>query len=199
MDIEIIEYPLRYLDIIFMAGRSCYGIEDFNHDISYLEESKFAKMLIQKYHESVIEHISITAYCKNMSRSFMSQITRHRLASFSIKSQHFCDHSNFKYKLLESDVMCTEYIRLMAAINDFYVKAVTNGMPKYIAREVLPNSALTNIFMTANAREWRHIIAQRITSDNTPEIKEWAEKILLILASYMPELFSDLVEKYVRF
>jgi thymidylate synthase (FAD) len=192
MDIEIIQYPKEYLDILYLAGRNCYGLECLDESMTYENKKAFVQRLIKNQHESVLEHININLYCKDMSRSFMAQITRHRLVSYSIKSQHFCKHENFKFKMLESDIMTNEYLDLMKKINEYYMAAIKNGMPKYIAREVLPNSTYTNIFMTTNVRQWRNIIKQRSTLNNTPEIILWSKTILDLFIKSMPELFEDL-------
>lgn len=199
MIIDIIHYPSEYLDIIYLAGRNCYGMESISAFCTHDEKANFIRKLIKNNHLSVVEHINICIYIKNVSRSFLAQLTRHRLASFSVKSQHFTFHNDFKYKWLESNIMEAEYTELMNKIQDFYRLACEKGMPKYIAREVLPNSALTNIFMTSNVREFRHIISLRITNNNTPEIQDFAKQLLLKLIKYMPELFLDLKWRFIKY
>jgi thymidylate synthase (FAD) len=198
MKIKIINYPKNYKNIIFLAGRNCYGLEIIKKDIKKEDKSAFLRKIIKNQHESVIEHCHISVYCRDMSRSFLAQITRHRLCSFSVKSQHYVSHKNFRYKELEDKSMDKEYHNLMEIINKFYIEAVNKGMPCYIAREALPNSCLTNIFMTANIREWRHILKIRCRTDNTPEIRKWAHHCLKLFYNIMPELFDDLVSEYVR-
>lgn len=192
MDIEIVHFPNVYLDIIYLAGRNCFGIESLNQDVFEAEKARFVKKLIENKHYSVIEHVNISIFIKNVSRSFLAQLTRHRLAAYSVKSQHFVKHDDFRYKKLETNLMTQEYIYLMDKINEFYKEACELGVPKYVAREVLPNSALTNIFMTANVRTYRHIIKQRITSENTPEIRNFSRILLRKLKIRLPELFFDL-------
>jgi len=133
-----------------------------------------------------------------VSRSLMSQLTRHRMASYSIKSQHYVKHKNFSYKMLESPLCRERYEGLMKSINDAYMDMLIEGVPHHIAREVLPNSCLTNIFMTANVREWRHIISLRITDNNTPEIIQMASEVLRQMNDRMPECFSDLYSSHLE-
>lgn len=85
--------------------------------------------------------------------------------------------------------MKTEYKILMNQINTFYNSAIENGMERYIAREVLPNSALTNIVMTANIREYIHIIKLRESSNNTPEIRKFAFILRKLYEQIIPEVF----------
>jgi len=211
MKISIENYPEKYLEIIYTAGRNCYGTRDAAKKIQpkagewvgkALEQlEKFTSMLVKRGHESVLEHVCISVYVKDVSRSFLAQITRHRLVSYSVKSQHYVKHNNFKYKELEdygkfAALFSSRYHGLMESINSFYSAAIKNGIPHYIAREILPNACLTDIYMTANVREWRHIIRMRIGKENTPEIRAFARTLLRELYMLMPEIFEDLRDKY---
>jgi len=196
MNTLIASYPYRYKDFIYMAGRNCYGHEVFEGIMQ--DKNIFIKKLIENRHESVLEHINISVFIKGCSRSFMAQITRHRMASYSIKSQHYVKHKNFEYKKLESPIMEGEYIELMKNIDNFYCKAIEQGMPHYIAREVLPNACLTNIYMTANLREWRHILKLRCPTTNTPEIRAWSLDLLKQFYALMPEIFFDIKKEFLE-
>lgn len=195
-------YPDKYLDMIYKAARNCYGCRDACGTRE--EKSRLAKFLIRKGHESVLEHICVSIYSKDVSRSFLAQLTRHRLVSYSVKSQHYVKHSNFKYKELEDygDVFKREeaanaFNHLMQDIAFEYDHLLQCGVPHYIAREILPNACLTDMYITTNVREWRYIIKLRVTKNNTPEIQKWASDILEKFYYEMPELFEDLVDKYL--
>ena len=195
MDINILHYPGNYLQLIHQAGRNCYGMTS---DISMLkmdELKKYTMMMISDGHESVIEHINITWSIKDVSRSLMAQLTRHRHCSFSIKSQHFVKHQNFKYKELERYIdhgQRTAYYELMLGIDQMYCLMVKDGLPHHIAREILPNACLTDIIMTCNMRQLRHILKLRITKNNTLEIIQMSKEILKICNKMMPELVHDI-------
>lgn len=193
-------YPKEYLKMIYKAARNCYG----QRDACDTEEKmgKLATYLIKHGHESVLEHVCVSIYSRDVSRSFLAQLTRHRLVSYSVKSQHYTKHHNFKYKDLEEwgkskRLNKIKYYILMKKISKLYTRFVKNGIPHYIAREVLPNACLTDMYITTNVREWRYIIALRITDNNTPEIRQWAEEILILFYEAMPELFQDLIDKHV--
>jgi len=192
MKISIINSPEKWLEILYIAGRNCYGLIEFDKLPSNEELEKFLKKIIMFDHGSVLEHVNITVLLEDVSRSLMAQLTRHRHASFCVKSQHYVVHKNFKYKSLEYSGQSLLYDDLMASINRVYEQLLADGVPKYIAREVLPNAALTNIVMTANIRELRHIIKIRITKHNTPEIIKMSELLLDKLIEIMPGAFEDL-------
>ena len=203
MKVTIENYPETYLEMIYTAGRNCYGTRDAGKTITERRKlAKFTEMLVDKGHESVLEHICVSIYLKDVSRSFLAQITRHRLVSYSVKSQHYVKHSDFKYKELEdygnSVFNELKYNNLMDEIRKLYNDMVNTGVPHYIAREILPNACLTDIYMTANSREWRHIIKMRIGRENTPEIREFARTVLRELYMLMPEIFGDLRTKYLE-
>lgn len=198
METTLEHYPKEYLNMIYKAARNCFGERGAIGTKAGM--AKMAGRLIENGHESVLEHVCISVYSKDVSRSFLAQLTRHRLVSYSVKSQHYTRHDDFKYKELE-DYGCyaaldsSMYYDLMSRINDAYKKLIEHGVPHYIAREVLPNSCLTDMYITANAREWRYIIGLRIARNNTPEIRKWAEEILMLFCESMPELFKDLLAK----
>lgn len=196
--IKIDNYPENYLNMIYRAGRNCYGARDACS--TKQDMARFTKMLIKLGHESVLEHICVSVYAKDVSRSFLAQITRHRLVSYSVKSQHYVKHFDFPYKALENwgkqqGRNIIHYQQLMERINQLYKIFIEDGIPHYIAREILPNACLTDMYMTANVREWRHIINMRASKNNTPEIRGVARALLIDMYMLMPELFEDLYKK----
>lgn len=197
MDIEIIAYPTRYKEIIYQAGRNCYGIEmNSKQEIDEGRLKLFIYHLIQNKHESVLEHVNISILISDVPRSLMEQITRHRLASYSIKSTHYVNHKNFDYWEL-SPVLGNQYIQLMKKIQNLYQFYVDDRkIPHWIAREILPNSCLTNIFMTTNVREYRLILKQRLTNENVPIMIELMKILCRNLYLIMPECFLDIVEEF---
>ena len=204
MKIDIEHWPENYNEMIYTAGRNCYGTVDAGKNATEKQMGGFTRMLVGRGHESVLEHICVSVYAKDVSRSFLAQITRHRLVSYSVKSQHYVKHTNFKYKELENygnknlPLMQRMYHDLMDTINGIYGDMLKHGIPHYIAREILPNACLTDIYMTTNAREWRHIIRMRIGRENTPEIREFAQTVLRELYVRMPTIFEDLRDEHLE-
>lgn len=194
MDINIMNYTKDYVNLLYLAGRGCYGLEQLS-DESLNKKRIFIKNLIDNGHESVLEHGYISILINGCSRSFMAQITRHRLASFSIKSQHFVKHDKFKYKNIEiqDPIILAKYKNIMSLIQQYYNEFIFQyNIPIHVAREILPNACLTNIFMTTNFREWRYIIKLRKTNKNTYEMIEFANLIEIYFRNIIPEVFSDL-------
>lgn len=202
--VQLLAYTEKYKEIIYLACRNCYNIKGFDNIWAFYKEEE-AKRLITKLinheHYSVIEHCNYTFYIEDVSRSCMTQLIRHRIVSYSISSQHYTKHMNYDYKELEiypndNGETQKQYYLMLEMIDSFYTNLINKGVPHFIAREILPNACRCNITMTLNARELRHIIQLRITSNNTPEIIKLAQHLLREANKATPLLFWDLQEKY---
>ena len=82
------------------AAKLCYSSSDINSLNDNLTDEKaasFVEMLSEIGHESPIEHASFTFGIEGVSRSLLAQITRHRMASFSVKSQRYVREGSFCY------------------------------------------------------------------------------------------------------
>lgn len=178
--------------LIETIGRVAYQSFDKQTEGS---EKKFIRMLIKRGHESVLEHASATVRIKGVSRALTHQLVRHRLCSFTQKSQRWVSESNFTY-ITPNSVKGQTYViynSLMNTIRDTYNVLVKSGVPKEDARFILPNATSTEIVITANFREWRHILRLRGARQAQWEIRKLAIKILELLKEHAPTVFGDLV------
>jgi len=128
-------------------------------------------------HHSIFEHPSMTVLVEGVSRSFTHQLVRHRLASYSQQSQHWCVETPTACELLGvSDeplvkkVQRERYYAALEASKEAYDELVTLGVPTHEARQVLPNGWETKIVATMNMRSWMHFIKLRACKRNCPEI-----------------------------
>ena len=180
------------------AGRVCYKSES---NISDTSAEKFIANIIKSGHESVIEHVSIT-FKIICDRGITHEIVRHRLASYSQESSRYCDYSGDKFggELTfikpcywnDDDENYLLWRQTMAVIEQVYLKMRENGVRPEQARAILPNSLKTEIFMTANLREWRHFLKLRTSKRAHPQMRQIALKIFEILNSNLPIIFSDI-------
>ena len=180
------------------AGRVCYKSES---NISDTSAEKFIANIIKSGHESVIEHVSIT-FKIICDRGITHEIVRHRLASYSQESSRYCDYSGDKFggELTfikpcywnDDDENYLLWRQTMAVIEQVYLKMRENGARPEQARAILPNSLKTEIFMTANLREWRHFLKLRTSKRAHPQMRQIALKIFEILNSNLPVIFSDI-------
>ena len=180
------------------AGRVCYKSES---NISDTSAEKFIANIIKSGHESVIEHVSIT-FKIICDRGITHEIVRHRLASYSQESSRYCDYSGDKFggELTfikpcywnDDDENYLLWRQTMETIEQNYLTMRKNGARPEQARAILPNSLKTEIFMTANLREWRHFLKLRTSKRAHPQMRQIALKIFEILNSNLPVIFSDI-------
>ncbi len=156
---------------------------------------KFIEMLIRTGHLSVLEHAMATFRLEGGSRSFTHQLVRHRIASFTQQSQRYVEEAGFKYVVPPSIEKNQEAKEIF---NDFiesakktYKKLRYLGIQKEDARFVLPNAVCSEIVISANFREWRHIIELRGHPTAQWEIRKMAIEILKILKEKAPSVFFD--------
>ncbi|MEW6455704.1 MAG: FAD-dependent thymidylate synthase [Acidobacteriota bacterium] len=158
---------------------------------------KFIKMIIRNGHLSVLEHAYATFRISGGSRSFTHQLVRHRLASYTQQSQRYVDEENFNYIIPDSIKKNKEakkiYNTFIEQSRDSYKKLKELGIPKQDARFVLPNAIESEIVVSANFREWRHIIDLRGNSKAQWEIRKAIIKILKILKKKAPIVFDDYI------
>ena len=180
------------------AGRVCYKSES---NISDTSAEKFIANIIKSGHESVIEHVSIT-FKIICDRGISHEIVRHRISSFSQESSRYCDYSGGKFggELTfikpcfwnEDDENYLLWRETMATLEKNYLEMRKNGARPEQARSILPNSLKTEIFMTANLREWRHFLKLRTAKRAHPQMREIAIQIYKILNENLPVIFSDI-------
>lgn len=173
-------------NLIEFAGRLCYGSTSTG-------KPGFIQARIKQGHDSIIEHASASFYIEGISRACLSQLTRHRLASYSVRSQRYCDVGDDGMVIPPSVRDSDGFVEMLAGVYD---KLTAAGVPKEDARYFLPIGWCTSLVMTANFREWRHFIEVRCDKAAQWEIRELALEILRHLNSYAPAVFGDLQERY---
>lgn len=181
-------------------GRVCYKSEEkITNESSY----KFVRDILDKGHESVIEHevISIRFIC---DRGVSHEIVRHRIASYSQESTRYCNYSANKFgkeitviKPLfweEGSVEYDTWYNAMQRSEQTYIKLVQMGAKPQEARSILPNSLKTEIVVTMNLREWRHFFKLRTAINAHPQMREVAYMALEKLKKEIPIIFDDICE-----
>jgi thymidylate synthase (FAD) len=157
---------------------------------------KFIEMLIRSGHLSVLEHASATFRIIGGSRAFTHQLVRHRMASFTQQSQRYISEDQFQYieplsiqKNAESHKI---YVDFMEQARKVYHQLQEIGIGNEDARFVLPNSVESEIVITADLRDWRHIVEIRGAAKAQWEIRQIIVEILKILKRKAPSIFYDL-------
>lgn len=179
------------------CGRTCYKSED---KITGESAKDFVARIIRSGHESVLEHVSVTMRIV-CDRGVSHELVRHRIASFSQESTRYCNYSikerfgneitvikpcffderERDYELWASAMVSTEFA---------YFTLLENGASPQEARSVLPNSLKTELVITANLREWRHILKLRTAKDAHPQCIEVMNMVKKELTEWLPEVFN---------
>jgi len=181
--------------LIEVCGRTCYKSED---KITAESAAKFVKMLLERGHESVIEHgwASFRVVC---DRGVSHEFVRHRLMSYSQESTRYCNYGKEKFggeiTVIEPPGLTGEtrdlWIASIRMAEHSYLGMITMGVPPEIARSVLPTCLKTELVATANLREWRHFLKMRTSTKAHPQMREVAIMIGRILLENCPEVFAD--------
>ena len=210
-EIQVENYDgIKIMKNIERACRTCYRSEELITEDSY---KKLLKNCINRGHESILEHekITIRMIC---DIGVYKDLTRHRFGSFSIESTRYCNYGKDKFdneiKFIEpvfytpgvmeeyndpikkNDCLKTQYWkRCMKFIESDYMD-MTNivGAKPDELRMLLPHSTAAEVTMTANIREWRHILGLRCSKAAHPAIRQLLIPLLLKFKEDMPELFS---------
>ena len=181
---------MKFLEL---CGRTAYqSAKNITDDSA----EKFIRNLIKRGHESVLEHFSAT-FKIICDRGVMAELTRHRLASFTIESTRFNDYSKGELTFIrpnwqEQTFLYRAWKESMIQSKEKYLAMRQSGAKPEQARAILPNSLKTEIIMTANLREWRTILKLRTAKDAHPQMRQVAEMILDALKKKLPVIFENI-------
>jgi len=194
MTVELIVITPNAEAVIEKAARTCYCSTQRAQPTS---ENNLIYRIIKNGHHSVLEHASATFRILGVSRSFTHQLVRHRLCSFSQRSQRYVNEKSFAFVEPESIMEKTEAHRLfeefMADAKNAYCKLQELGIKNEDARFVLPNAVQSEIVLSANFRELRHIFCVRCDRHAQWEIREVALQMLRIMKKEALSVFGDFV------
>jgi thymidylate synthase (FAD) len=189
------------LEHIERCGRVCYKSEDRIKDGS---AERFIGMLVRSGHESVLEHFSFTAkfIC---DRGVTHEIVRHRIASFSQESTRYVDYTLDKnggeieviipYEMRDNEEAIEHLKWAVGEAEDAYRWIRYFGCKAQAARAVLPTCLKTELYMTANLREWRHFFKMRCSKAAHPDIRVVANMLLKEAHDKIPVVFDDIYEE----
>ena len=207
--------------VVAASAKLCYSPSDIETVYEGLTEEKtasFVEMLAQIGHESPIEHASFTFGIEGVSRSLLAQITRHRIASFSVQSQRYVAEKAFEYvvppeiegipeakaeflRAMEEDQR--HYENLTALLQkkheeEFLREGKTEKEARRLAgkkaiedaRFVLPNACATKMICTMNARSLLNFFSHRCCNRAQWEIRQVAEEMLRLVKEVAPHIFE---------
>lgn len=179
------------------AGRVCYQSEP------KADDATFVRKLIERGHESVLEHASISVRV-TCDRGVSHELVRHRIASYSQESTRYCNYSKDRFGG-ELTFICPWWVDLdcptgadytwwsaMKVAEESYMALLKMGWTPEQARTVLPNSLKTEIVVTMNLREWRHFFRLRCAPAAHPQMRQIANMLLKGFREVVPVVFDDI-------
>ena len=176
--------------LIETAGRLCWDTQDKTGTVP----DRIQKWL-EIGHESMVEHACATFYIR-ASRVLTHELVRHRLASYSQRSQRYVKETEPRYveppEIKENEPAHKQFAETMGACWQAYGNLLAKGIKAEIARYVLPNACETQIICTWNFREIRHIIKLRTSRRALPEMRAVAGEVRKIVREVAPQIFADL-------
>ena len=204
LKVALIRHTLSPEETVALGARLCYSratIDDLTQRVSAKDQSAFVQKIMGMGHESVLEHASFTFGVEGVSRVLLAQLTRHRLASFSVQSQRYVSYEDgFGYIMPPKiaalgDEAQEEYHRQMQQMHEWYCawqeKLGTGEGSNEDARFVLPGACETRLMMTMNVRELRHFFGLRMCSRAQWEIRAMATEMHRLCMEVAPALFAD--------
>jgi len=196
---EILAYTPDMTKLIERSIRTAYKSED------KIQEGSDAEIIarIKNFkHESTLEHGSITVHFVT-DRGVTHELVRHRIASYTQESTRYCNYGKGKFgseiTVIEPFFFgCPDTSRVYAIweascleAEKNYLELLAYGAKAQEARSVLPNSLKTEIVVTANPREWRHILTLRTSKEAHPQIRQIMCPLLASFREKWPILFDD--------
>lgn len=185
MKVKLIRHTPDPDSVCGIAAALCTGWEG--------DPLKALRGALNRGHESVSEHAAFTFMIEDVSRSLLAQLTRHRIASFSVQSQRYCGipHNVVipeSIKSADSHVWDC-FMDAISTSHDAYDYLVAHGIPDEDARMVAPEGETTSLVMTMNGRELRHFFWLRCCNRAQWEIRHLADIMLEEVSVVAPELF----------
>ena len=205
------------VDFIANRARACYKSED---KATPEKNEALIEMLIRKGHHSQLEHGNMTVKLIT-DRGVTHELVRHRLASFSQESTRYCRYDNGHMQFIrpvwadkevlgkwksnmflgeEKFTYPADFLWFLSCLTSegAYGELLSKTWSPQQARSVLNHSLKTEIDVTANVREWRHILDLRCSKQAHPQIRGLFNGVLTDFTNRFPALFKDIYDKYAE-
>ncbi len=221
LKVQLLQYTPNAEQLVAAAAKLCYssaGISDVVEKLDAEKTEKFLNMLASIGHESPMEHVCFTFGIEGVSRSLLAQLTRHRIASYSVKSQRYVTEGAFTFVIppeIEADekakaiylsamerdqadydalteILFQKHFAEMVSLGEDEKSAKTKAQKKAIedARYVLPNACETKLMATFNVRSLHNFFAHRLCERAQWEIRAMADEMLRLVKEVAPTLFA---------
>ena len=196
MKIKLLSHTPEPEEVVYISARLCYSSKDVDEIIkeaTYKSPKELIERLLRMGHHSVFEHVSFTFSIEGISRVTTHQLVRHRIASYSQRSQRYVSEEEARFIIPPAVQGNPEAMRLyqefMESAKNVYRRLVELGIDKEDARYVLPQAVETKIIVTMNARELLHFFRLRCCNRAQWEIRNVAIEMLKEVKKVAPNIF----------
>jgi thymidylate synthase, flavin-dependent len=197
MHVALIQYTPEPENVVAAAARLCYSSDPVPDLLERLDQEtvgKFVRKLRDMGHLSPFEHASFQFSIDGVSRALSHQLVRHRIASYSQRSQRYVKENGFEFvtplSIGRDPEALVRFEAVMARLQEDY-QQLLNCVPAEDARYVLPNACTTSLMATFNARSLLNFFEHRTCTRAQWEIRALAEKMLELVREAAPNLFSE--------
>lgn len=196
MQVTLLNWTPEPEKTVAAAARLCYSddsITDLVNQMQGAPGTKLVERLVAMGHLSPLEHASFTFGIQEVSRALTHQLVRHRIASYSQKSQRYVGEKGFSYVLppsiVDNPLARQKYLDIMDQIGEAYSQ-LTAVVDKEDARYILPNACYTSIVVTMNCRSLLNFFERRCCTRAQWEIRRLAWKMLALVKEQAPTIFA---------
>jgi len=187
---------IEILKFIEKISRVCYKSEDKIDLTSY---TIFIKKLVANNHLAMLEHFNISIKFIH-NREFTHELVRHRVASYAQESTRYINYAKQNEGLIfikpywfdKQEHLIETWQALMLNIENNYISMKNFGLSPQAIRGILPNDIKTEIVVTTNLREWKHILELRLASSAHPDMRRILYPLALELKNKIPIIFDNL-------
>lgn len=221
MKVTLIAHTPNPENVVATAAKLCYSsktLTELYDETINKDNEKYLNKLAELGHTSPLEHATFTFGIEGVSRALLAQITRHRIASYSVQSQRYVNLKQFEFvtppevaadeetleKFNESmDAACENYMKVTEVLKAAHkARMIAEGMDEKAAnkaaekqaiedaRFILPNACTTKMIVTMNARSLNNFFAHRCCMRAQWEIRELADEMLKLCLEVAPTLFG---------
>lgn len=197
MNVELIQFTPDPEKVVAAAARLCYSPDPVPELLERLDEEKvanFVRKLSSMGHLSPFEHVSFQFSIDGVSRALSHQLVRHRIASYSQRSQRYVKEEGFEFvtppSIRKNPEALERFEKVMNSLQEEY-QALLGMVPAEDARYILPNACTTSLMATFNARSLLNFFEHRTCMRAQWEIRVLAEKMLGLVRDVAPNLFGE--------
>lgn len=229
MKVKLISATNNPIDIMWTAARTCYSEkspikiwdeinkEDAKFNVLEMEKRwNLVKTVLDSGHQSVAEYVNFVFAIEGADRALTHQLVRHRICTFSQKSQRYVEikesfdtiselfdnpktdkDEDYLYSVADKYFVgvTKDNYRLFIQPLLSYLQGIKLGMKPEEARTFLPNATKTDLVMGINLRELIHTCSLRLCMRAQSPIRSLFNLIKQEVMSYNEKLGSLLQPK----